>query len=613
MRAFRAVVGALVPLSVFGFVLYRVGWAELDESRRLVWYCAVALFVALSLLMRRDGGLRRLCVATLALVSVALPVAARWHTASSDETMLGGLLPFSDAHGYYHCAAALGEGFSFRETAADSFCSRRPMFPATLGAIMGATGRLRLSLAIFLAASALTMLAAAQAVAGTHGSVPGALLLILMVLFYRPVSAAILTEHLGVALGCLGFTLLWRSCPSRSDGLALYGMAAMSLALNARAGAMCVLVGIGAWYVVSLTTLKKWRATVWALLAIASGFLITSILTNGLGLRGAPFGNFSYTFYGIVYGGDWTLALRQHPEWAGLAEAARSQAIIGDALDGLVEQPSRAVAAMLRALPAFAHPDHLFAYVPFPMARFALALLAALGVALCAWRFKDRRHALLLATTLGTLLSVPFVPPWDGGIRILAATIPFTVALCALGASAFSTRRHDGPQTSWPTDRALMAAVGTAALVPLSALVAVAAFPGPVRLPATTSECQESVMFRWPVDAVIAVRPNPGEDPKSRPVGEVPQRAFRAGLRPLARDHPGLAEELRSARAPFFLLAAEGFERNPVILLVNAAVVGDRQPRDTLHRACVAASAEPEARRFGLRHVLSLTTIGETR
>ena len=41
--------------------------------------------------------------------------------------------------------------------------------------------------------------------------------------------------------------------------------------------------------------------------------------------------------------------------------------------------------------------------------------------------------SLMIAALIGILLSIPFVPPWDGGIRIHAATIPVFSLFPALG------------------------------------------------------------------------------------------------------------------------------------------------------------------------------------
>ena len=145
-----AFLGVAVPLISY-FAVLKIGVpAVLELSPLSVLFPIVAiigvlLFVALS----RTSRAAHSAAAALTIVLFALPLSARWHSGRSDGTQFGGLLPFSDANGYYHCARVLAEGGDLRQSAYPVFCSRRPLFTAALAGLLALTHQnLRWTLAL---------------------------------------------------------------------------------------------------------------------------------------------------------------------------------------------------------------------------------------------------------------------------------------------------------------------------------------------------------------------------------------------------------------------------------------------------------------------------------
>jgi hypothetical protein len=68
------------------------------------------------------------------------------------------------------------------------------------------------------------------------------------------------------------------------------------------------------------------------------------------------------------------------------------------------------------------------------LARLLLLLLSVAGLVWCFSKWREPIPALLLAALAGTILSVPFVPPWEADrMRAYAATLPFYVTYPAVG------------------------------------------------------------------------------------------------------------------------------------------------------------------------------------
>jgi hypothetical protein len=83
--------------------------------------------------------------------------------------------------------------------------------------------------------------------------------------------------------------------------------------------------------------------------AILLGLGINTLLLLTLGVPDAAFGNFAWTLYGLVHGGDWRLALAQHPELATLPPGQQTRAMYDLALGRIHEQPASLLVGCLRA------------------------------------------------------------------------------------------------------------------------------------------------------------------------------------------------------------------------------------------------------------------------
>ena len=397
------------------------------------------------------------------LILFALPLSALWTTGLSNEFIIGGLIPFSDAAGYYNDANRFLEGGVFSE-----FSTRRPLFPGLLAVMLWmSAGNLRWALAILVLITALAVYLATLQVRKRTGAAPAALFMLICFLFYRRFIGTTLTEHLGLTLGVLGFALLWLSAVEKKVTAAFCGVALLTLALNARAGAFFVLPMLILWIVIYFRddTFPSYRIFLVASACVLLGFAINYLLVSVVGdPHGGAFSNFAYVLYGLVFGGDWRTAINiPPPETIGLSGKALTDKLYQLTITAVIHDPSLLISGMLRAWKVYILKGYAFSFVItdpgnpeikklfYPqlfsnfraLTQYAAALLhiatfyvlSFVGV-YWAYRNRAREGAVIMAFLGGILLSIPFVPPWDSDTgRVYAATVPVLAMIPSYGIS----------------------------------------------------------------------------------------------------------------------------------------------------------------------------------
>ena len=409
-------------------------------------------------------------IATLfMLCAVFIVLFGVWRAGISDWHMIGGLFPYSDAHGYYTDALRLDHGQKL-----SVFSSRRPLFPAFLATILNLTDlNLRVTLVLLTGMVVIAICFAVREVERTLGIAAGAMMLICLFMYYRRYIGSTLTEHLGLAFGCLAFALIWRGTRNARMAPVFFGLFLLSLALNARAGTFFILPAILFWaaWVFRGSKGSMLRAFGGGTAAVLLGFGVNSLMVHAAGIPGAAYSNFSYVLYGLVFGGNWALALQQHPELAALAPVEQAQRVYSIAWEHIQTNPFSLLAGSIRAWTAFflGRSGAWFSFILYLSPEWAdlREMLLADGVKALNFRgdlwvlldvsaremwiiclhgllaaglivvYRNHRRSLpllIIAAWAGMLLSVPFVPPWDAdNMRAYAATIPWIVALPMMG------------------------------------------------------------------------------------------------------------------------------------------------------------------------------------
>lgn len=434
----KRLIGIILALLLYTAVLLLPLPAAIGEATRfsrllIIPIIAIVLYAAYA----AWGTWQSMLAPCATLVLFALPLAGLWSSGANEQNTIAGLIPYSDASGYYSDALRLLNGGDFLFT-------RRPLFPAMLASLLWLSRQdLQTSLAILTALAATSCYLAARALQRVSGTAAAIVLLLLLFFYYRRFSGAVLTEHLGITLGCLSLALLLQAARKGSIRLALAGSFFAALALNARAGAFLFLPCLvlwGGWHWGNRQRFS-WLAGGLISAIILATFLINTLLFTLLTNTDQPaFSNFSHTLYGLAAGGKgWTQVMADHPEVAN-----NPKTVYRLAYQMILSHPENLLTGMLHSWRDFFVPvgqNDLFGFIAGVSDsqvnngfRFLLWWFTLVALVHLIHQRRNPVHALLLWGLPGIWLSVPFVPPIDAdAMRAYAASMPFILALPAIG------------------------------------------------------------------------------------------------------------------------------------------------------------------------------------
>jgi hypothetical protein len=399
--------------------------------RLLISPDSTVLFLVLTLLLYfaylPSGWLGTLTSYSATLILFASQLSAKWGSGLSTSWALAGLLPASDGEFYYSSALRLLNGETFGGVA-----SWRPLSHGVLSSVLGLTqANLQLTIAILTLITATACFLFAREVQRSHGTVVGVFVLSILFLFARTYVGSVVTENWGLTLGSVGLAILWRGLLTQRINLCLLGIGILSTALNTRAGLMLLLPAMviwGTWAFRGRYSLS-WRFLIGGLIAVLLGFLINSLVFKAVASPGAKlFGNFIYTLYGLVTGGNWKSVYFDHPN-------ATIEDLYKLTFDAFRAHPWILVSGFIRSWKQFLFENHMFAWVGSLAINIVLQLLSLTTLI---YAFRQRQTPLgsfIIAATIGILLSLPFAPPWDDVPpgRFYAATMPLFSLFPALG------------------------------------------------------------------------------------------------------------------------------------------------------------------------------------
>lgn len=437
------------------------------------------------------------------------------------SAVFGGILPWSDSFDFLNDALRLMHGHVLDSAA------KRPLYPVALSGLLRITGGdVRLVLLLFAAFAAWAIALATNAVWDTHGRRAALIVFALLLLSERHWSGFFQTEDLGLPLGLIGFTLIWRAAagqaayPERAFAAVLAGLFAITMALMARAGAFFVLPALAIWAALHQrpASLSRLSALALAGAAIVAGAGVHELVL-GVAANGASFSDYPPIVFGLIHHRDFTYLIELHPELKALGGAARALAswkIVGAEA---MAHPGLVATGFLRSFAeAFYTPNGLFGFVwhnpddivlengpavraalaqygvfgpvilwvkarglyslfnALTMGAFAVAFVAAAIAALIALirRPGGRFQVLLRYAVVGLLLSLPFLPPWiTQDHQVQVATIAFLAA-------AVGTWRLGGGHDAVPAAPGLLLVPPVAGIGLIGAALLLTALPARV-------------------------------------------------------------------------------------------------------------------------------------
>ena len=438
-----------------------------NDTFRYLVACAIA--AGLRVLAQRGGRWWSLLVIAL---TQAIFQAWCYNTGSHpalNPNLLWGLLPQTDFHLYYTQACEL-----LNRQQISGFIGARhpyPIFLATLLWVCGHDFRLVTSLCTLL--MALATWSVFEVVRLRLGGLAAAGHLACVTFYIRIYCTGLfMTEQLGLlfslcAVGMLveslcrdGYKKTWFWCG---------GLFFLTQALNARPAAYMTLPFLaGTAYALFPGDFKvRSRAVGLGVTVIAASLLLHGLSYQRVVAPPENASNAWYCIYGLLNGGNWLDGVKHSNELIGNKNAFgfsdyervrqdRAQAsykLRDECLSEMRHNPSKLLRGCWRALQFLWKENTPFrcAYPKMPSPWFTESgkWCSVLGLLFAIYfLFKDRAifpthptyrrlNWLLLAATVGIILSLPFAPPWDGETRILGATLPLFYLLPAAGVGGF--------------------------------------------------------------------------------------------------------------------------------------------------------------------------------
>lgn len=431
----------------------------------------VILYVA----FRLKGWLGEALSLVFTLALFAFPLAGLWAVGQTQPSVFNGIVPLFDASDYYSDALRLLAGQDF-----SVFSARRPLFGGLLAVVLKLSNyNLMAAFGILTLLTGISCFVAAKEIQRTHGAEVAVVMLAILFFYYRYHSGVSMSENLGLPLGTLGFALLWRGTSDLNKSLVWVGLLAMTLALNARAGAFFMLPVLLLWFGWIFRNPGQkfsWSFLVVGASAVVLGFVINLIMFRLLATpSGVPFANFSYTLYGLASGGNsWIHVFETHPELYQLQEPYQSREVYRMAFDLILHQPDLLIkGAFYNWSMLFSNSWYgAYSYVAETnwtlglFAQWGLFLLGALGIFRWVRNPQDTLNGLVCVAAAGVFLSVPFLPPTDAyRMRPYAVSIVIFGLLPAMGVLfgmeklKLSLLKNDGLQANYLPAVSVLAAV----------------------------------------------------------------------------------------------------------------------------------------------------------
>ena len=498
-----AVLSGFIPLLLFWVILASkipYSFTKIFSSYSLVLFLLVLAAYYFS--FRLPGYYGTLAVFSLTMVLFALILSYKWTSGYSYTGIIGGFLPYKDGKNYYYGANLILEGLPLGDT---SNAAWRPLFPGFMSALLMLAGNnLKLTVAILVALTGFSLYLLIRQVHKSLGALPASLYGTFLYIYIQKYIGLFTSESFGFAVGCLAFLLLWRVALTPKWPNLVLGLFALLVAVSARAGAFFVFPLLIVWSGLAFRGERKFSyhgAAIASIVVLIGYYLLNTAYGRLLGAEtGAAFGNFAFHVYGQVHGGTgWHSAI----EDLGKSD---TRLVYQATWRFFLAHPLSLLIGIIKSYRDF--------FLPFPGGVFPFRMPGQiewldLGAWVCAMILMFRGFillirsirlnlsSLLVAGFIGIFLSIPFLPPIDGGPRFHASTMPLFLALFAVAACRSYSDKAQAELPDEPmTGEFTVSFLGLIVLLALTLVVPIVTYSSKSSVSHTVPECpSEQVPF----------------------------------------------------------------------------------------------------------------------
>lgn len=377
----------------------------------------------------------------LILSLFSLSLAGIWANTQTENYMLAGLLPRSDASFQYAGALKL---LDFGEL--NGTTSRRPFFGEFLAILLGLTQRnLQFAIAIIVFLASISALFSTFEIRNFTNSISTVLFLILIFLFYSKFVGLTMTENLGYIFGLISFTMfmkalrLYKDDKTKSTYFFILGIFTFSLGQNVRPGAIFTIplfVCFSAWLWKDNNKIS-WKIVFLTFLAALLPFLISQIhfMINGLQST-FPMSNMGYGLYGFVKGGEgWNRIFYDYPELMNMPTKDQSAQVFKYIFTEIKNNPVNIIEGFkyqFSSLFTIKGENGLFSFVQIgkpllnSVISYFIYFLGILGLIRVIFKKNKQLAIFFLLIIIGFFISLPFSPAYQTQyMRVYAVSIPF--------------------------------------------------------------------------------------------------------------------------------------------------------------------------------------------
>lgn len=399
----------------------------------------------------------RLGMYWLMFVVFLTPLIGLWNSGGSDQYIFAGSIPFSDA--FIHQTNTLR--FLYGGTMGQSSAVRPLSLVVYAFVLYLSENNFYLLYALVAVAVALGSLGVFRLIARKYGAFAAAVFYLNAFFYVRRYLGTFLTEPFAFLIGMLALYLILIGLSEKRTGSLIFGLSALSLALNVRPGAMTLLASAGLWlYFVWLR--QPETGAVWSerrRVGIAAlsllGMLLPFLLNEAIGAvvyeAGKPLTNnqAAEIIYGLCLGGKDAYHTMFLPELTLSFGTENSTARLFDlcwrelrANPGNIWLSVKMVWSML----LFDFERGFFSYFDgarreaVEAGRYLIMLFWGIGAAGFWRRRKEAESSFWLAAIFGVFLSRFILPPIVYKMRYDAATIVFSGFVLAFGVRSFMER-----------------------------------------------------------------------------------------------------------------------------------------------------------------------------